>query len=273
MSKPSVAVIIPTICEDVSLLFRAVNSAVSKDSSLYLSIYIVFDGQDAEFPKKFREKLLKDFESAFKSITILKNSRTLGPAGARNTGVAASKEEFISFLDDDDEFLPGKTERQVNLMMERDWNFSHSNYLRSETGKEIRKFVKSKSLLSSGTASSIAFGDCLIATPTVMVRRSLIGSCVPLFEESLAVMEDRIAWLKIMSQSEVKYGHIKEALTIVHVRANSLQGSMRTSSTGQATIQMANLQVRMFAKSLGIREPLWRKMLKRVVYLKTTYCK
>jgi len=39
-----------------------------------------------------------------------------GPASARNVGVLASRGEIISFLDSDDEWLPGKIERQVKLL-------------------------------------------------------------------------------------------------------------------------------------------------------------
>ena len=43
------------------------------------------------------------------------NPRSLTAAGARNVGVASAKGEWIAFLDDDDEWLPHKLERQLGL--------------------------------------------------------------------------------------------------------------------------------------------------------------
>jgi len=49
----------------------------------------------------------------------MRNGRTPGLAGARNTGVLALTTDLVAFCDDDDEWLPGKLRSQVDAMAAR----------------------------------------------------------------------------------------------------------------------------------------------------------
>jgi len=46
---------------------------------------------------------------------IIIDDKTLSPTQARNKGIKESKGDFIAFLDDDDEWLPTKLEKQVKM--------------------------------------------------------------------------------------------------------------------------------------------------------------
>lgn len=48
-----------------------------------------------------------------RTLRCIRHEENQGASAARNTGVEASEGEFIAFLDDDDYWLPGKVERQV----------------------------------------------------------------------------------------------------------------------------------------------------------------
>ena len=51
-----------------------------------------------------------------RTLVVMRNARTPGGAGARNTGVDASFGDLIAFCDDGDEWLPGKLSAQVEAL-------------------------------------------------------------------------------------------------------------------------------------------------------------
>jgi glycosyltransferase involved in cell wall biosynthesis len=104
---PSVSVVVPTH-ERPQLLERAVRSVVDQDYRGDIECIVVFD-RAAPSPVPVQT-------GPGRSIRVLANERTPGLAGARNTGALTASGELLSFLDDDDEWLPRKLSRQVDLM-------------------------------------------------------------------------------------------------------------------------------------------------------------
>jgi glycosyltransferase involved in cell wall biosynthesis len=71
-----------------------------------LDVVVVVDGPDPE-----TEALLGNWRA--RPLTVVVNERALGGGEARNVGVRAARGTWIAFLDDDDEWLPHKLERQL----------------------------------------------------------------------------------------------------------------------------------------------------------------
>ncbi len=103
---PDVSVIIPTH-QRPEFLRRAVRSVLEQDYPGQIDILVVYDASDpVELENPYPNR----------RIVTLENKRTRGAVGARNTAILEAKGDVIAFLDDDDEWLPGKLSRQLELL-------------------------------------------------------------------------------------------------------------------------------------------------------------
>lgn len=113
-----VSIIIPTYMRDESLK-RAIESAVCQTYK-NIEIIVVDDNKDDEYKFKV-ENIVKEFND--NRIILIKHKINLNGAVARNTGIRNSTGTYICFLDDDDEFLPSKIEKQVYLLEQLDSSY------------------------------------------------------------------------------------------------------------------------------------------------------
>ncbi|MGA2456138.1 MAG: glycosyltransferase family 2 protein [Terriglobales bacterium] len=104
--SPCVSVVIPTRNRR-QLVLRAIHSAL-RQTFTDIEVIAVIDGPDP------------DTVAALGSITdsrlrVLTVEHSVGGAEARNLGISAARGNWIALLDDDDEWLPEKTEKQLSI--------------------------------------------------------------------------------------------------------------------------------------------------------------
>lgn len=102
--RPLVSAIIPT-CNRPILVCRAIQSVLNQTYK-NIEIVVVVDG-----PDKDTVASLEQFRES--PVRIVALPLSVGGSEARNIGVRESRGEWIAFLDDDDEWLPEKTARQL----------------------------------------------------------------------------------------------------------------------------------------------------------------
>lgn len=110
-----VSVIVPTYHRAPETLSRALTSLLNQ-SYEDVEIVVVDDNPPES---EYRGAMEKYFSSgADKRIVYHKNARNMGGSLARNEGIAVATGEYITFLDDDDEYLSDKIRHQVDFMEE-----------------------------------------------------------------------------------------------------------------------------------------------------------
>lgn len=94
------------------LVRRAVASVVAQTYPGRLECIVVHDQEPPEAS-------LTELSAPRRSVTVLTNTHRPGLAGARNTGLDHAVGSTVAMLDDDDAWLPAKTERQLQLLTEQ----------------------------------------------------------------------------------------------------------------------------------------------------------
>ncbi len=129
-----VSIVMPTYKRRVPMIERAIKSVLNQT---YKNIELVIvDDSPKNFP--YRQEV-KEYISSLNDTRIhyIQNEENLGGALARNVGIFASHGTYISFLDDDDTYLPEKIEKQLNFMLEHNHDMSFSNLIIKNEKEEV----------------------------------------------------------------------------------------------------------------------------------------
>lgn len=87
-------------------ILRALDSIINQDTQVG-EIVVVIDGS-SEFIKNILLKFTQSANDKQISFEIVETGENLGGNHARNVGIAATSADVISFMDDDDEWVPNK---------------------------------------------------------------------------------------------------------------------------------------------------------------------
>ena len=184
----AVSVVVPT-SDRPELVVRAVRSALTVTAPV-AEVVVVVDGPAAQ-----TERALAAVEDPRLTVVPLGGGRG-GPSRARNAGVRHATCDWIAFLDDDDVWLPGKLEAQVDVLDSSGWDpnlvLTTGVLARSPSGTSR---WPSRFIGSGEAVADYLFctrtpyrGETLLHTSTVLASKSLLTD-VP-FDESMSNHED-----------------------------------------------------------------------------------
>jgi len=170
-----VSIIVAT-CHRNAELRRALQSIAEQTCKDFEIILVDDNGNDAW--NSLVAEIVADFKKKNPEMTIctIVNKTNLGSARTRNVGIEESKGEYITFLDDDDIYMPEKISKQVAFMEAGQLDYSITDLeLFNKDDKLIDRRVHSYITDTSKEAlQEYHLKYHLTGTDTLMFRRDFI---------------------------------------------------------------------------------------------------
>lgn len=205
MREKLISVIIPTY-NRVNYLRISVNSVIQQTYK-NIEIIIVDDCSTDN-----TENIINRVQD--KRIRYLRNKENIGAGASRNRGIKEAKGEFIAFLDDDDEWLPKKLEKQMLLfnLLPDDYGLVYCGHIIYDMNGDL--IGRKKSQYRGNVLREILNG-CILGGSTPLIRKTVFSK-VGYNNSNLKSSIDWEMWIRIAEN--YKFDFVDEYLVkyIIH---------------------------------------------------------
>jgi glycosyltransferase involved in cell wall biosynthesis len=182
-------------------LKKAVKSVLDQTYTDF-EILVSDDGSTDDTPQ-----VVKGFSD--KRIRPIRYSNSIGVAAVRNNALINSYGEYIAFLDDDDEWLPSKLEKQVRFLEGTPYRMGVVYTGVKSIDAKPGGLVIIKTPQYRGNILQHLFLNNFITTSSILVKKHCFDE-VGLFDTEYMSASDNDMWIRIAQRFEFDY--VKEPL-------------------------------------------------------------
>ena len=207
-----VSIVITTYKRPPEMLKRSLESAINQ--SYHNIEIIIVDDSPSDYPEReLVGKMIESYSLKDNKITYIKHKQNLGACAARNTGLRNAKGVFINFLDDDDELVNNKIEKQLNILVnnqELAYVYCKCFVFYENTGK---KYIERKHMHSGMIYEKLLVENFVGTTSFPLIRKEHLieeGG----FDTLLPACQDYDMWIRLSKNHPVSY--IDEPLVVYH---------------------------------------------------------
>ena len=190
-----ISVILSTCKRSPEIVKRAVDSIVRQTYTDW-ELYVVDDSPET-YDLRDSVQALFDSYAEDGRIHYVQHEKNRGACIARNTGAEMSKGEYIAFLDDDDEWVETKLEKQIKKFEECSENtgliYCGCYFYHDATGK---KEVANTRYIKGKVFSELTHENYIGGASFPLLRRSCLDR-VGYFDEKMLSCQDLDVWLRV----------------------------------------------------------------------------
>lgn len=237
-----------------SYIEEALESVVNQTGWEYIDeVIVVDDGSEDN-----SGSLIKNFADKYQKIHYIFQSNQ-GVSVAKNRGIKASDSDWIAFLDGDDQWEPGKIEKQVDFVLEHpEVGLVYTDYfIKEKSDQEVPRVASHYTY--DQNREKVLEGLFITGGPvfpsTVLVRRACLDD-VGLFDPEFSRSQDFDLALRVAAQYPIH--HIPEQLIVKN------EGSGNLSSDYEKAAKDLRKIVKKIVKNYPQLESLKREKLARI---------
>lgn len=194
-----VSVVITTYRRDIGYVREAIESALGQT---YQNIEVIVVDDNGE-GYSYSSEIAKMCES-FGRVAYIRNKTNSGAQFSRNIGILSASGEFIAFLDDDDIWVPEKTEIQLGLFSDPAVGMVYCDgYSFLDDDKNKLGVFREASLFDRPISHELElFNDYIGSTSQAIIRRDCFAA-VGLFDCDMPARQDYELWLRISKRYKI----------------------------------------------------------------------
>ena len=180
-----------------------------------------------------------------------------GAGAARNLALEKASQPYVAFLDADDEWLPEKLQRSMDVMSEGRFDLVAHDYLDTTDHGDVHIDCRQR-LESTDDPYLALYLKGYIPSISVITKRELVIR-VGGFDESLRNAQDFDLWLKLLADPQMKFTLFGEALARYHHSGGSI---MTHTDRRLACCKIIALRYLRALKDRGhpVYQSLWRRI-------------
>lgn len=247
-----VTVVITTCKRSPEIVERAIKSVIAQTYN-DIEIFVVDDSPNSY---KYRESVKRMVETYRNNrVYYIAHTKNLGACVARNTGLDKANGEFIAFLDDDDEWLEEKLEKQLDAFENYD-NKTALIYCGRITVNDISgEEAERKAEFYEGFVFDSLIERNYIGSTSYPLLKTNVLREIGGFDPYMPAAQDYDVWLRIAQK--YKIGYVKEPLVKYHVH----EGEYITGNPNKKIIALERLNAKYKDYLKKNKYALWKRRI------------
>ena len=213
-NQPLVSIIITTYKRH-DYLQRAIESALHQTYKNIELIVVDDNDEKTEYSKQVKS-IVERIQIKDKRIQYIPMGKNTGACAARNRGFECSKGEYIDFLDDDDEFMPNKIQKQLEKFDRCERNIGSIGcfaIIKNEKG-EIVQYDRNR-IRGDVFFENLCHSLCQTSIP--LIKRKVFEKSGGF--ENIISSQEHLMLAKLFSVCPY-YDYVEEELVVIHHHKN-----------------------------------------------------
>lgn len=238
-----VACVLVTYRREVQIVERALKSIVNQTYS-NLDIAVVNDyPEDLELSNQ-----LKEMVGNYPNVKYISYAHNSGACVARNAGARATEGKYIAYLDDDDEWVLDKIEKQVARIESGHYGMVYGPFYLERDGKQQ---ITHNQTLDGNVLEALLSCNFIGGTSVPLIRKDIVDALGG-FDQELQSSQDYDLWIRIAADHTV--GYVDAPMIIRYFSEESITTNLSKKKQGWTRVSEKHAELfRKYPKSANIR--------------------